>query len=197
MWNQFTGEPISGPLAESGIKLKVRPVVITTWERWREENPETKVISRDTGYQRDYGTGVAYKEYWESADLMFPVDVDTSIHKAKDYVFSLREGETKKAWPLKFFKGGKVINDTAGSQSIVLIGEEANRSVRAYDAKGIKFTGDGMSGTVEGDGKKWTVTEDALIAKDGTKLKRLAGHIGFWFAWQNYYGDKGEVAVLN
>ncbi|MEO1143789.1 MAG: DUF3179 domain-containing (seleno)protein, partial [Pseudomonadota bacterium] len=49
MWNQFTGEPISGALANSGIKLKVRPVVITTWESWREENPNTKVISLDTG----------------------------------------------------------------------------------------------------------------------------------------------------
>ena len=31
LWNQFTGEPVTGPLANSGIKLKIRPVAITSW----------------------------------------------------------------------------------------------------------------------------------------------------------------------
>ena len=197
LWNQFTGKPVVGPLVGSGISLKVRPVVITTWERWREENPGTNVISIDTGYQRDYGTGVAYKHYWESEDLMFPASVDTSEHKAKDYVFSLRDGAVKKAWPIKYFSGGKVINDTAGDQKIVLIGDKSSRTVRAFVSQGIEFSGDGISGKVTGDGKEWTVSEDALIADDGSRLRRLAGHIGFWFAWQNYYGDEGEVAKLN
>lgn len=196
LWNQFTGEPVSGALADSGIKLKVRPVVITTWEKWQKENPGTRVISLNTGFERDYGTGVAYRSYWESDDLMFPADVDTSVHKAKDYVFSLRDSGIPKAWPIKFFAGGKVINDTAGSQSLVLIGDEASRTVRAYEADGISFSGDGLSDTINGDGKVWQITEGALIAEDETQLQRLAGHIGFWFAWHNYYGDAGEVATL-
>ncbi len=196
LWNQFTGEPISGALANSGVKLKVRPVVITTWESWREENPNTKVISIDTGYQRDYGTGVAYKQYWESEDLMFPANVDTSEHKAKEYVFSLREGDLKKAWPIKYFDGGKVINDTAGTLGVVLVGDKASRTVRAYASENIVFSFDGDLTKLSGDGKIWNVTEDALVAEDGTKLKRLAGHIGFWFAWENYYGKDGEVAKL-
>ena len=197
LWNQFTGEPVSGPLAESGIKLKVRPVVITTWEKWQAENPDTKVISIETGYRRDYGTGVAYKAYWESDELMFPANVDTSQNKAKDYVFSLREGNVNKAWPIRYFAGGKVINDTAGGQMLVLIGNEESRTVRAYESTGIKFSGDGLGGTIEGDGKTWKITEEALVADDGTRLGRLAGHIGFWFAWDNYYGENGEVGSLN
>ncbi len=197
LWNQFTGKPIAGALADSGIKLKVRPVVISTWENWREENPTTRVLSLDTGFQRDYGTGVAYKAYWESDDLMFPASVDTTQHKAKDYVFSLREGEVRKAWPIKFFKGGKVINDAAGSQKLVLVGNEASRTVRAYESHGILFSGEGNINTLTGDGKTWIVTEDALVSDEGTKLRRLAGHIGFWFAWQNYYGERGEVAKLD
>ena len=31
LWNQFTGEPVVGPLVDSGIVLKIRPVVITSW----------------------------------------------------------------------------------------------------------------------------------------------------------------------
>lgn len=194
LWNQFTGKPVSGPLADSGIELKVRPVVITTWEKWQEENPDTRVISIETGFQRDYGAGVAYKDYWESDDLMFPATVDTSKYKAKSLVFSLRDGLVKKAWPLELFEGGKVINDTAGTQKIALIGDQSSRTVRAYASDGIEFRGDDASGSIVGNGMKWTISEEALIAEDGTKLRRLAGHIGFWFAWQNYYGAEGEVA---
>ena len=197
LWNQFTGEPVSGALAESGIKLKVRPVVITTWEKWQAENPDTKVISVETGFRRDYGNGVAYKHYWESDELMFPAAVDTSVHKAKDYVFSLRDGNIKKAWPIKFFAGGKVINDSAGDLNLVLIGDEASRTVRAYRSDGITFSGTGIEPAVEGNGQSWQITEDALIAEDGTKLPRLSGHIGFWFAWHNYYGSHGEVGTVN
>jgi len=194
LWNQFTGKPVAGPLVDSGIELKVRPVVITTWEQWQKENPTTKVISIDTGYQRDYGTGVAYAEYWNSPDLMFPARVNTEQNAAKDYVFSLREGDLKKAWPIKLFEGGKVINDTAGSQKLVLVGDQATRTVRAFNSDGITFEKGNDLATLKGDGKTWKVTEDTLVAGDGTKLNRLAGHIGFWFAWENYYGKEGEVA---
>ena len=31
LWHQFTGEPIIGPLADSGIRLPFYPVLLTTW----------------------------------------------------------------------------------------------------------------------------------------------------------------------
>ena len=197
LWNQFTGKPVAGPLVGSGIKLKVRPVVITTWEKWQQENPETRVISLNTGYKRNYGTGVAYQDYWASPDLMFPAVVDQSSHKAKEYVFSLRGAEIEKAWPIKLFEGGKVINDTAGSLKLVLIGDADTRTVRAYQSNGIDFAKSDSLDVVSGDGKSWQVHEEALVADDGTRLERLSGHIGFWFAWSNYYGAEGEVATAN
>ena len=197
LWNQFTGEPVIGPLAGSGIKLKVRPVVITTWEKWQAENNDTKVISVDTGFKRDYGTGVAYKSYWESDELMFPAAVDTSKLKAKEYVFSLREAELPKAWPLSLFEGGKVINDIAGNLKLVLIGDASARTVRAYASDGYDFAATDNPSELSANGETWRITEDALVSKSGKILKRLPGHIGFWFAWHNYYGERGEVAKLN
>ncbi len=197
LWNQFTGKPVAGPLVGSGIKLKVRPVVITTWGKWQKENPETRVISVNTGYKRNYGTGVAYQEYWASPDLMFPAIVDQSAHKAKDYVFSLRGAEIEKAWPLKLFEGSKVLNDTAGSLKLVLIGDAQTRTVRAFRSNGIEFVKTDNPDIVSGDGKSWQISEESLTADDGTKLERLSGHIGFWFAWSNYYGAEGEVATTN
>ena len=195
LWNQFTGEPVVGPLAGSGIQLKVRPVVITSWERWVKENPETTVLSIDTGYSRDYGTGVAYRDYFASNELMFPAAVDETDFRAKDYIFSLRGSPIQKAWPLALFEGGQVINDSAGNLALVLIGNSKTRTVRAFESGGIEFTGSGDPDTVRGDGQDWSVTEEGLRSADGRVLARLPGHVGFWFAWQNYYGKQGEIRL--
>lgn len=31
LWHQFLGEPVVGPLADSGVKLELIPVALTTW----------------------------------------------------------------------------------------------------------------------------------------------------------------------
>ncbi len=195
LWNQFTGEPVVGPLAFSGIKLKVRPVAITSWGKWKAENPATKVLSLKTGHNRDYGEGVVYESYFGSPDLMFPAIVgDESIVKKKDYVFGMREVGVQKAWPLSAFNKEPVINDKLGEINIVLIGDEATRTVRAYERKELSFQY-AADGKVAGPGGAWTLSEDALEGPAGEKLSRLPGHIAYWFAWNNYFGVQSELYV--
>ncbi|MDH3581420.1 MAG: DUF3179 domain-containing protein [Hyphomicrobiales bacterium] len=194
LWNQFTGRPVVGTLTGSGIELKTRPVVITRWSDWLKRHPETKVLSLDTGYARDYSPGKPYGDYFASPDLMFPVAVDQSKLKAKDYVFALRGTGTQKAWPLSLFEKQPVINDTAGAVQLTLIGDARTRTVRAYRTQGQSFTAGNAADAVTLNGKAWAVTEDALVSADGEKLHRLPGHIAYWFAWSGYLGREGEVA---
>ena len=139
LWNQFLGSPVVGPLTGSGIVLKIRPVVITTWKDWRAAHPETKVLSLETGFARDYSPGRPYGAYFASPDLMFPALVPDGRLQPKDYVFALRTGDDEKAWPLSAFEGGTVINDRLGDIPVVLIGDAATRTVRAYRAGGRTF----------------------------------------------------------
>ena len=53
----------------------------------------------------------------------------------------IRDVAAAKAWPLAAFEGGRVINDRIGQRDIVLIGDSATRSVRAYDRGGRTFEG--------------------------------------------------------
>lgn len=118
LWNQFTGEPVVGSLADSGIKLKVRPITIDTWGSWRKLHTDTTVLSLDTGYVRNYDSGVTYKDYFASPDLLFPAVVqnERSVLR-KDYVFGLRSVDASKAWPLTVFNRRSVINDKVGLES--------------------------------------------------------------------------------
>lgn len=194
LWNQFTGRPVVGPLTGSGIELKTRPIVITEWGAWRRDNPETKVADVETGFPRNYAPGAAYASYFNSPELMFPTIVDQSELKQKDYVFALRSSEIEKAWPLKLFEGGAVINDTAGALDLVLVGDAATRSVRAYRAGGHSFEQGASLNELVADGAVWRVSEETLVGPDGRTLSRLPGHIAYWFAWSGYFGDEGELA---
>ncbi|WP_424833089.1 DUF3179 domain-containing protein [Ruegeria sp.] len=192
LWNQYTGKPVVGPLVDSGIELKQRPVVITTWDSWKASHPNSKVLSVRTGHRRNYGSGVVYQEYFASPELMFPALVDQSAHRQKDYIFAVRQFGAARAWPLDAFNRTRVINDAIASTPLVLVGNPDKRAVRAYERSTHTFkASDG--GLVDDAGRKWTMTEEALVGPDGTRLPRVAGHISYWFAWDNYLGDAASV----
>jgi len=198
LWNQFTGRPVVGTLIDSGIELKILPVAISTWAKWRARHPQTKVLSLDTGFRRDYTPGRPYSAYFESPDLMFPALVPNDVLAAKDYVFALRDAGIHKAWSLALFEGGAVVHGTLAGRDIVLIGDAESRTVRAYESQGRQFTraGDDLK-SVSAQGGRWRVEENALIGPDGTRLPRLSGHIAYWFAFNNYLRDAEIVTAAD
>jgi hypothetical protein len=186
LWNQFTGRPVVGPLTGSGIELEVLPVTVTTWQDWQAQHPDTKVLSLDTGYERDYTPGQPYGDYFASDELMFPMLVPDERLAPKDYVFALRADGHERAWPLADFAGGRVINSEVGDLDVVLIGDAATRTVRAYESGGREFAAASEPTTLVADGQSWQIEEDALVGPDGARLPRLPGHIAYWFAWQGF-----------
>lgn len=192
LWNQFTGKPVTGKLADSGIELVQRPIVIARWDDWRSANPATKVLALDTGYKRDYGSGVVYQHYFASKELMFPAMADQTRRKQKDYVFGIRRFGGAKAWPLKAFNKKPVINDIVADFPVVLLGNADSRSARAYERGDLTFAM--RSGTLtSNDGAVWQVGEEALTATDGRNLPRVAGSVAYWFAWDGYLGDGADL----
>lgn len=194
LWNQFTGEPVNGPLRGKGIKLKIRPVVITSWEKWKSKNPTTKVLSVETGFYRDYGSGVVYQTYFSSPDLMFPALVrNEDVVKRKDYVYGIRDFGVARAWPITAFEAEPVINDKLGDKNIVLIGDAETREVRAYLRGDQSFKAASSAAELMSGSQSWKITENALTGPDGQTLARLPGHISFWFAWDGYLGVQSTL----
>ncbi|MEM7522597.1 MAG: DUF3179 domain-containing protein [Pseudomonadota bacterium] len=193
LWNQFTGEPVIGPLATSGLRLKALPVVVEPWLRWSRRHPDSLVMAIDTGFERNYGSGYFYDRYIRSPDLIFPARADESRLAKKDYVFGVRTLGAAKAWPLAAFEGGRVLNDSVGALNVVLIGDRLGQTVRAYDRGARKFEEGPDPDRLGVDGQTWRVGEDALTGPSGEAAPRIAGHVSYWFAWNNYEGPRAEV----
>ncbi len=188
LWNQFSGKPVVGPLTNSNIELEVLPVVTTTWGEWLAQHPNTKVLSSNTGFKRDYSPGVAYGAYFGSDDLMFPAHVANKTLQQKEQVFGLRISGAKKAWPLKLFAQPQAINDHIGIIPIVIIGNASTQTVRAYRSEGKQFRLNKNGELFEGE-KQWQLSETELTGPDNQSLPRLPGHIAYWFAWSGYFPE--------
>ncbi len=188
LWEQFTGEPAWGPLVGSGIKLEVLPVVQTTWADWLTAHPETLVLDINTGFSRDYGSGVAYASYWAIPDLIFPAPDRDGPLERKESVYAVRIGDTVTAYAIELLSRQGFIQDRIGEENVVIIATADGSGGRAFARSDVDFRSvDVQTGTLRGDdGRVWRVTEDALVADDGEVLTRLPGHNAFWFAITNH-----------
>jgi hypothetical protein len=188
LWNQLTGEPVNGSLAESGLTLKRLPVVVTSWERWKTAHPETRALDLHTGYDRDYTPGAAYGKYFASPNLMFPVWKRSKTLPEKTWVFALLVGSSPKAYPLEALAREKVVDDTLGGTPVVLLADPGTQEVRAYERGAFQFKpGKDALTPVGPDGRSWRATEEALLGPGGERLPRLPGHLAYWFGWFSFY----------
>ena len=71
----------------------------TTWGYWKKQHPETKILSRDAGYGRDYLRSQC-GDYDENGDIYFPVSFRSSQYHPKERVIGLNTNDRFKAHPL-------------------------------------------------------------------------------------------------
>lgn len=195
LWHNLTGEPVVGSLTHSGIKLKVLPVTIITWENWLRDHPDTVVLDINTGYQRDYAPGKPYGNYFASPDTMFPASPRDRRLPPKTHVFALQLNGQPKAYPLEGLSKKGVVNDTLAGVNLTIIADAATRTARAYERGGYSFApGSTPTSVVEQkSGEVWQVVEEQLVnPRSGERLPRLGGHISYWFGWYAFY-PKTEV----
>jgi hypothetical protein len=188
LWSTLTGTPVVGPLVGKGIELKPLHVVTTTWKEWRKRHPQTLVLSLDTGHQRDYSEGAAYREYFATDQLMFGVPKpDARLpNKAEVLAIRLPAGEPL-AISADFLRRNRVHHDRLGAREFVVL-TDASGANRVYESAGVRFDGwDGESSARDRLGGAWKVEEDQLSGPGGRTLKRLPAHRSFWFGWHAAY----------
>ena len=200
LWSTVEGRPVVGPLAGEDLELRIYPVVTTEWKEWRLLHPDTTVLSIDTGHERDYSEGEAYKDYFRNDRLMFGVPKQDKRLKNKDEVFAVLlrpKGEgpdaERKALALsaKYLKKHRLHQMTFAGHNLVILTSKKGAN-RVYDAAGHRFDRQTKEGDViDAKGGRWQLTEDALVSSDATldPLPRIAARRAFWFGWHAQFPD--------
>lgn len=134
LWSQISATAITGP--HRGDTLEAVPLANTTWGAWREQHPESEVLSRDTGYRRDYDRD-PYGAYAESREIMFPVEFRARGYHPKERVIGLDLDGAQKAWPfVELRQTDGRIEDRVGERTVLIEFDDATDTATAYDTDG-------------------------------------------------------------
>ena len=134
LWSQLEMKAISGPKVNS--EMEVLPSVLATWGEWKKKHPNTLVLSKDTGFLRDYDN-MPYGGYENSTNIMFPVEnSDDRYHPKEKVLVVISSDGVAKAYAFKELSKVKTpFNDKVGLDEITIKYEGGN-FVTAYDKSG-------------------------------------------------------------
>ena len=195
LWSQFLSRGVKGPLA--GQPLEIIPSVQTTWDQWLRLHPETLVLDKRGGYQRD-----TYESYYRggSAGILGEANKDRRL-PGKELVVGLDLEGSAKAYPFSIISSEPVINDVFRGEAVVVTFEPISETGGVFRSQvdgqsltfhGIPDAGDGI--TLMRDqqtGSTWQAVTGRAIDGPlaGTALQRLPSHYSFWFAWSDFHPD--------
>lgn len=119
LWQQITGEAIVGPAARRNEKLKPILLGTTTWGEWIKKYPNSQVLSKDTGFSRNYDQ-YPYGTYEQDDQLLFGVKgLDKSL-QIKTVVYGVEVNGRSKAYPASTFDKNAIIEDSLDGTKLKL-----------------------------------------------------------------------------
>lgn len=212
LWPQVLGQAVIGPLA--GTRLELIPIQMVSWGDWKARFPRGKVLSRDTGEMREYGTN-PYEGY-DSPDtppFLFKEKTDPRI-PAKSRVVGVRVGSDVMAFPYRALYERKrgdwsVLSSTVGGRPVVVFWRDGTASAvggrvialsHSVGATGVfdprmggrvltfRTTDDGIVDAQTGT--RWDIFGRAIAGPfTGKELNRVVSIESFWFNWAAFYPE--------
>ncbi len=201
-WQQFSGDAIVGELTRA--HLTFLPAQVMSWEAFKAAYPEADVLSRETGFDRPYGTN-PYPGYDDIENRPFLFDGDTDGRlPAMERVVGVVRGGAGVAYPFPALEQARAIEDRVGDARIVVFWAPgaasatdtrdvvAGRDIgqagvfrRDLDGRTLSFApGPGDTFTDAETGSTWDISGAATGgALAGRRLAPVPHTVVFWFAW--------------
>jgi len=179
--SQIAATCYRGP--HSGRSLVEHNAVWTTWARWRDAHPDTRVLSEDTGhlrnYDRDpYGQYNPREGYYASDRVIFPLLHESGAHSPKAMVVGTRTAE----------RSAYFVRDELAEDRV----QRTDHFLAVYDP-GLdtghiyRLTGEAPEVSPVGEGRYEVDGEQ--YAADDLPLESVVSVEGFFFAWHAFYPD--------
>jgi len=108
-----------------------------TWEAWREQYPDSQVLTTDTGYRRNYGR-MPYQGYEERPGTLFPVPTHRRDLEPKAWIGGLLADGVPVAFSLEELAraSGNIAEVELAGQTIRVHYDPETRRLRAADEAG-------------------------------------------------------------
>lgn len=186
-WSQLTGTAVVGEL--TGRRLEIYPSELLPWADWMAAYPDSEVLTRETGHNRDYDN-LPYAGYDESSSIWFPVtETDDRLHE-KTRVTGVELSLTNfGAYPDEIVAEHGPINDELSGEPLLvfanpLSGDNVVVFRRSVDGRTLTFVeGDGFL-TDDETGSQWNYDGLAVSGElEGAQMEAVPTIKGFWFAW--------------
>lgn len=200
-WQQLTGEAIVGRY--TGSQLEILASQIVPWEKLKRTYADAQVLSRDTGYARDYGQNPYRGLDTRARPFLFGGNPDDRL-PAMERIASASINDVSVAYPFSALRERPVINDEVGGVPIVIIWQPGTKSVldsanvdagrdvgsaaifkRRVDDQVLTFeaAGEDRFGDQQ-TGSQWNLFGEAIQGPlEGTRLEQVVSGEHFWFAW--------------
>ena len=194
-WQQFTGEGIVGEL--TGKQLRILPAAMLSWTDFKASYPNGAVLSRDTGFDRDYDRDPYLTD--DGADLspIFLDEVDGRL-PIKEKVVGVNLGGLAVAFPYTVLGKEGVVNFTAGARNLVVFLKRSHpgtgRATGAFDPRveedDLTFSLDGERLVDDQTGSEWNILGEAVAGPlAGKRMEQIVHGDHFWFAWAAFNPD--------
>ncbi len=207
-WQQATGDAGIGEL--TGTRLTFLPATIIGWSEALETFPEAQVLSRDTGFGRDYGRN-PYAGYDDINRSPFLYDGPTTPGQLPPMarVTTVELNGEAVAYPNDVLEELRVANDTVGGTDVVVFWQPglasaldssdlaAGRDVgangvfeRTLDGQTLSFVAADETITDEQTGSVWNILGEAIRGElAGQSLTPVVRVDHFWFSWAAFRPD--------
>lgn len=201
-WQQATGEAIAGEL--TGAELATIPAPIVAWKDFRSSHPEGEVLSRETGYSRDYGENpyVGYDDV-DSTPFLYDGPETPGELPPMARVITVDAANDPVAYPYVILEEVRAVNDSVDGEPVAVFWDEgtasaldessidAGRDVGSAAVYARELGGETLTFRSEGDtvvdaqtGSEWNVLGEAVAGElRGERLEPVTSIDHFWFSW--------------
>ena len=192
-WSQLKLECVNGVLKDSKPDVTVLPEM--NWGVWKKIYPQTKVISLDTGFSRDYGN-YPYGGYkTDNNYFIFPVASLVNNIPAKERVHVIISNGNAKVYRFNNFNDGKVIKDSSFQSTTNLIVGNQDFIISFQLDKNTKdlnftynFKGDEIM-LSDNEGNQWSIFGEAISGpRKGSFLEfSKTSMMAYYFSLESFY----------